>query len=98
MRLEWSDLAIEQATALAHFIARDDAAAARKWVDVLFVKAQRLADYPQSGRVVPEIKRADIREIMYGDYRIVYRVEPARVAILTVRHGARKLDADDLDI
>jgi toxin ParE1/3/4 len=55
-----------------------------------------LADFPGSGRVVPEIGRMEIRELILGDYRIVYRHHVGRVEILTVFHGARLLSEESL--
>lgn len=56
----------------------------------------RLANFPNSGRVVPEIKDPGIREIILGSYRIVYRVKGDLVELLTVYHGARLLDPSRL--
>jgi plasmid stabilization system protein ParE len=47
--------------------------------------------FPQSGRLVPEIGQADIREILVQDIRIIYKVGDDVVLILAVRHGARLL-------
>jgi plasmid stabilization system protein ParE len=43
------------------------------------------------GRGVPEIDRHDIREVIVQNYRIIYRLLPDEVEILTVHHGARPL-------
>jgi len=64
-------------------------------MDVL-VTVERLADFPNSGRVVPELKDPAIREILFGSYRIVYRVKGDLVEVLTVYHGARLLDPSRL--
>jgi toxin ParE1/3/4 len=64
-------------------------------MDVL-VAVERLADFPNSGRVVPELKDPAIREIIFGNYRIVYRVKGDLVEVLTVYHGARLLDPSRL--
>jgi plasmid stabilization system protein ParE len=50
--------------------------------------------YPESGRVVPELNRPTVRELIRGSYRIVYRLEPDAVRILTVVHASRLLPAD----
>jgi toxin ParE1/3/4 len=44
---------------------------------------------PLSGRVVPEVGDDTVREVIHGNYRIVYRVRPDLVEIVTVFHGAR---------
>jgi plasmid stabilization system protein ParE len=44
------------------------------------------------GRVVPELGIQDLREILVGTYRVIYRVREDEVHVLTVHHGARLLD------
>jgi len=51
-----------------------------------------LEQFPRSGRIVPEIRHDDIREVILQSYRIIYRVHPDEVEILTIHHGARLLD------
>jgi plasmid stabilization system protein ParE len=55
----------------------------------ILAAVRRLNEYPLSGRVVSELARATIREVIDGTYRIVYRVTPDAVEILTVVHAAR---------
>jgi toxin ParE1/3/4 len=64
-------------------------------MDVL-TAVERLVDFPNSGRVVPERKDPVIREIVFGSYRIVYRFKGKIVEVLTVYHGARLLDPSSL--
>lgn len=52
---------------------------------------------PEVGRIVPEIDRVQIREIIEGNYRIVYRVISADlVEILTVHHSSRDFGSRDI--
>jgi plasmid stabilization system protein ParE len=71
-------------------IAEENPKAAADWVRGLFDSVRPLTEFPEMGRVVPEVGRSDIREIMFRGYRIVYRVAPRFVEILTVRHGKRR--------
>ena len=56
---------------------------------------ERLQEFPKSGRVVPEFARDGVREVLWGNYRIVHRVGENHVHILTVYHGARLLRLTD---
>jgi plasmid stabilization system protein ParE len=87
---------VERAAEAATYIAQDSAAAGRRWVDGLFAIAGTLSRLPERGRLVPELQRPDVRELLYGNFRIVYRVEPRRVAILTVRHLRRRFDPAEI--
>ncbi|WP_158068729.1 type II toxin-antitoxin system RelE/ParE family toxin [Chlorobium sp. KB01] len=49
----------------------------------------RLHKFPFSGRIIPEIMDQACREIIYGAYRIMYRVEKKEVWITGVIHGSR---------
>ena len=88
MRLRWSLLAIERISEVAEYIAHEDPVAAQRWVEETFSRVGQLERFPDSGRRVPEApERRDLREIIHGSYRIIYRVSHKRVDILTVRHG-----------
>jgi plasmid stabilization system protein ParE len=63
----------------------------------LVAAVRHLRDYPLAGRVVPELGRATIREVVHGAYRIVYRVTPSAVEILAVIHGAREFPPPSLE-
>ncbi|HEU5186611.1 MAG TPA: type II toxin-antitoxin system RelE/ParE family toxin [Gemmatimonadaceae bacterium] len=89
-RVIWLPLAVQRVTHIAHHIARDRPRAASQWVDEVFAAVTPLGQFPESGRVVPEVGRDDIRELFHGEYRIISKVEARRVAVLTVRHGRRR--------
>lgn len=99
MKIVWSPLAIERAHEAAAYIAGDKPRAALRWLEGLFEVIDRLEAFPESGRIVPEIGLPEFREVVYRrTYRIVYRVEPTRVSILTVRHFAQLLDTSELNV
>ncbi|MBU0728615.1 MAG: type II toxin-antitoxin system RelE/ParE family toxin [Proteobacteria bacterium] len=96
MKIIWSALSIDRATEIARYIAQDNTTAAENWVKALFNKVQLLESSPQSGRVIPETRSEDIRELLYGNYRVIYRLEEKRISILTVRHGKQILPIEDI--
>jgi len=96
MKIIWSPLAVERAAEIAEYISRDNPTAAKKWVDTVFSKVDQLKSFPESGRIVPEIDSKDFRELIYGNYRIIYRVEKTQVSILTIRHGKQILPIDEI--
>lgn len=96
MKIRWSPLAVDRASEIAQYIALDNPAAAEKWVDTAFAIVERLASFPESGRIVPEINSSDFRELLFGNYRIIYRVEGKRISVLTIRHGRQILPVDEI--
>jgi len=97
MKVVWAPLAVTRAADIAAHIAEDRPRAAEHWVTSLFKRVAVLGRFPQTGHIVPEVGRPNIREVHHGVYRIIYRVETTRVAILTVRHGSRLLDRTEID-
>lgn len=97
MRVIWAPRALERIGEIAQHIAADRPEAARGWVHALFARAATLRAHPRRGRRVPEIGRDEIREVLHGEYRVVYRIEPKQVVVLTVRHGRRQWDPEELD-
>lgn len=96
MKVEWSPLALDRVSDIARYIAKDNPSAAERWVNELFDSVERLADFPESGRIVPEIGVQRIREVIFGAHRVIYSVKD-KVEILTVRRGSQLLDVSEID-
>ncbi len=67
----------------------------KRLVGELFAQFERLADFPESGRVVPEFGLANLREIICPPFRIVYRLEAGRIWIVRVWRSERLLKVPD---
>ena len=96
MRVDWSDLAHEQLDDAMAYIARDRPAMATRWLEQLLDAAQSLSDFPDQGKVVEGAKRDDIRELVVGPYRIIYRRDEDAVYITMVLYVRRHLDVEGL--
>jgi toxin ParE1/3/4 len=96
MKIIWSPLAIDRASEIAEYIAQDKPSAAEKWINTVFSKVERLKSSPEIGRVVPEIRNDQFRELIYGNYRIIYRIEKTQISILTIGHGKQILPIDEI--
>lgn len=96
MKIIWSPLALDRASEIAGYISIDNPTAAQKWVDNIFKQVNLLTDSPKIGRIVPEIDRKEIRELIFGNYRIIYRLEKTNISILTIRHCKQILPTDEL--
>lgn len=71
---------------------------AERFGNQLIDKALTLANMPERGRVVPELRQPDIREIIFRSYRIVYRLRPNLVQVIRFWHAARgtpEISSDD---
>ena len=96
MKIIWSPLAIDRASEIAEYIAQDKPSAAEKWINTVFLKIKQLKSSPEIGRVVPEIRNDQFRELIYGNYRIIYRIEKTQISTLTIRHGKQILPIDEI--
>jgi toxin ParE1/3/4 len=95
--IRWTDQALDDLDAACEYIARDAPRSADELAARVTRSIARLADFPRSGRMVPERGRDDIREVIVGNYRIIYRLRGDLVEIVTIHHGARLLgDLGDL--
>lgn len=90
----WTETALADLDALAAYIARDSSTYAARVVERIIAAIGRAADFPMSGRVVPEYEREALRETVVWPYRIVYLAEPDLIRIVTIVHGARLLKDD----
>ncbi len=96
MRIIWSPLAFDRASEIADYIAQDKPSAAEKWIDTVFSKVEQLKSSPEIGRIVLEIHDSQFRELIYGNYRIIYRIEIKQISILTIRHGRQILPINEI--
>jgi plasmid stabilization system protein ParE len=96
MKIVWSPLALERVEDIARYIAEDNPDAAVRWVDDLFATVERLADLPESGRMVPEVGSTRIRELIFGTYRVICSVKD-QVDVLTVRRSSQLLRMSEID-
>ncbi len=94
--LYWTRQAREDLRAIRAHIARDAPATATAYVRKLRASVERLRHFPFSGEVVPELGREDLREVLQGNYRLIYRVSEMRLDILAVYHSSRILDERDV--
>ena len=85
----WADAAVTDLGAAAEYISKDSPAYASSSVLRSLEAARSLGDLPERGRVVPELKNEDIREIFVHNYRMIYRTEELRVSIVAFIHGRR---------
>ena len=85
----WSRPALQDVKAIGEYIARDSIVRADLMVSRIIEASYRIAEFPQAGRLIPEVKKPNCREVFIGPYRIMYRVLGDSICITAVVHGAR---------
>jgi addiction module RelE/StbE family toxin len=86
--LSWHSEALEDLDQIAEFIARQTPEFAPYFVQRILSAADGLRDHPRRGRVVPEIGDETYRELIFQNYRIVYRVMDERIVVIGLIHSA----------
>ena len=98
MKIIWSPLAIEQVQDIASYIALDKPIVAVQWAEKIFNSVDLLSEQPNSGRVVPEISRKEIRELVLENYRLIYKVKTNKILILAVKSYRQRLKDSDVKV
>ncbi|MDZ7758944.1 MAG: type II toxin-antitoxin system RelE/ParE family toxin [Desulfovermiculus sp.] len=91
MKVHWTKTAEEHLDAIYAYIALDSPEYARHMVDRLTRRSEQLAQFPLSGRKVPEYEQDKIREVIENPYRIIYYIKSDQIYILAIIHTARDL-------
>jgi len=91
VKIEWTEPALLDLESIRKYIRRDSEYYATRFIERVIEGVENLEKFPEMGRRVPEAEEENIREILFYNYRIMYRVETKRILILTVIHGSRDL-------
>ncbi len=91
VKVVWTDLAIQDLKSIHEYISKDSKVYADRFVTKLISRVDQLENHPQSGRTVPEFGKEDIRELIEGNYRIIFRIKVDYVGVVRVHHSARLL-------
>ena len=90
VKIIWTDSAIDDLNDIGEYIAKDSERYAQITVEKLFNAVDILLEHPRVGKIVPEFGNEMLRELVMGNYRIVYHiVEEFRIDIITVHNCAR---------
>lgn len=91
--IRWTEKASNHLQSIHDYIARDSKIYATRFVKSLIKATGKLEAMPYCGRIVPELESYGFREVIYQNYRIVYRIiESSKdVEIVGVVHGAREI-------
>jgi len=92
----WTENAIKDLLAIKEYISVDSADRAETWILELFNSGESLVSLPTRGRIVPEFKQENLRELLIDNYRLVYRIKKTSIEIITVFEGHRQLNKKDL--
>lgn len=92
-KIRWTEKASSNLQAIHDYIAKDSKTYATRFIKSLIKATTKLETMPRCGRIVSELERYNFREVIYQNYRIVYRIIEGTedVEILAVMHDAREI-------
>ena len=93
LELRWTEQAVNQLGTIAEHISLASPIYAEQVVERLVTRLRQAQDFPASGRLVPEMSRPELRELIEAPYRVIYRVHPTAIEVVAILHGRQDLGA-----
>lgn len=92
VRINWSKLALTDLKNIADFISKDSKVYAKRHITRIILRTKILKKYPKAGKITSEVGEECVRELVLGNYRIIYEIiSDVQVDILTIHHSSRDL-------
>jgi toxin ParE1/3/4 len=93
-QIRWSPRAVSNLEDTCEYIAKDSEHYAALFAKKIISLVKNIPQFPKAGRIVPEYTDENLRERIYKDYRIVYRLKSDVVEVVAICHGAKLLDSN----
>ncbi|MDZ7936718.1 MAG: type II toxin-antitoxin system RelE/ParE family toxin [Emticicia sp.] len=95
--IHWSNKVFDDILLIKEHLGHSSEVLGEIFVDKVFEKVELLKTFPRMGKEVTELNRKDIRELIFKQYRIVYRVKSEdKITILTVQHSSRQMSFESI--
>ncbi len=91
-KIKWAPRSASNFEDICIYIAKDSEFYATLFAKKVTAIIKAIPKFPQAGRIVPEYKDVNLREKIYENYRIVYRIKEDIIEIVAICHGAKPLD------
>ncbi|MCA2627021.1 type II toxin-antitoxin system RelE/ParE family toxin [Microcystis sp. M091S2] len=92
MKVFWTETAVNHLSSIYNYISQISPQYAQRLVERLTRRSEQIANFPFSGRLVPEFETEQIREVIEGSYRIIYYIKPEQIDVIAVLHAARNIE------
>ncbi|HLP45791.1 MAG TPA: type II toxin-antitoxin system RelE/ParE family toxin [Candidatus Kapabacteria bacterium] len=92
LKIIWSPYAASNLEEICEYISRDSKYYAAMFAKKIIKIIKEIPNFPGGGRIVPEYSDENLREKIYGNYRIIYRVQSDVIEIAAICHGNRLLE------
>ena len=89
--IRWTLGARQDFKELVTYVAQDSSVYAAILAERILEAVERLEKFPKLGRIVPEYADSSLRELIVGNYRLVYRLRAQRIGLVAIAHASRDL-------
>ncbi len=93
MKVFWTETAVNHLSAIYTYVAQNSPQYAQRLVEKITKRSQQIGQFPFSGRSVPEFKNQQIREVIEGNYRIIYYINGEQIDVIAVIHGQQNIES-----
>ena len=91
MKITWTLPAVDDLESIRDYIAKDSELYATSIIEKIISSVEKLIAYPKIGRIIPEAKNQNLRELIFQNYRIMYRLYHNTIQIIAVIRGSRDI-------
>jgi len=91
VEIRWSPLATDDYESVISYYEKTAPKFAQNFAKKIIIIIENLSKFPKMGRIVPEIENIEIREILYRNFRIIYRLKEDILEIARIIHGSHML-------
>jgi len=91
VEIRWSPLATDDYESIIRYYEKTAPKFAQNFAIKIIFIIENLSNFPKMGRIVPELESGEIREIVYRNFRIIYRLKENILEIARIIHGSRSL-------
>jgi addiction module RelE/StbE family toxin len=92
MKVFWTETAVNHLSSIYNYISQNSPQYAQRLVERLTRRSEQIANFPFSGRLVPEFETEQLREVIEGSYRIIYYIKPEQIDVIAVLHAAQNIE------
>ncbi|MCK9414202.1 MAG: type II toxin-antitoxin system RelE/ParE family toxin [Prolixibacteraceae bacterium] len=97
VKITWTEVSLDDLKEIFDYISEDSIRYANITVNKIYQGTQVISVNPHSGRIVPVLNKTSVRELIIGNYRVIYRIKSGvQIDILRVYHSARHLKKNNI--
>jgi len=91
MNILWTLPAVNDLESIKDYISKDSVFYATRFIDKIIESAEVLAEHPEIGRIIPEVDNNALRELLFQNFRIMYRIQNDTVQIIAIIRASRDI-------